>query len=172
MGRFAKLVLQSNNLENKNFYHNPERTKLTWTNIDFKTILGDLYDKHDQFKIVLYQMANGATNNDFGNVVDEKLIDISISGLKFENATYRAENHLNNSNSIISSYLFYSDHTRPKEKLLFDMDHSAIFTKESISTITIEYFDSFVDRLIIRNTPTGWQYPLTVFYFNIYPIIV
>lgn len=68
--------------------------KVTW-NINFKELLGDLYDKHDMFNIELVQFltlpsSNGGTLRPLtnGNFPQNNCINLYMSGLRFTSSSY------------------------------------------------------------------------------------
>ena len=66
---------------------NTIKTDYTWNNIDFKTILGDMYDKFEKFNIKLcaVQYTQQAI---FGLSLNDRCLSVNMYGLPFSNSTY------------------------------------------------------------------------------------
>ena len=64
-------------------------TSWTWSNLNLRTLLGDMYDKYDRFALVPIKVHSGnVTNTAFGNSENDRVVSINISGLPFSNNVY------------------------------------------------------------------------------------
>ena len=79
----ASLVLSTNNGTS-----NASRTSTTWTNINLRSLLGDMYDKYDMFNLCLNTVATGTSANNFYATSSDMQVMIRVSGLPFINNTY------------------------------------------------------------------------------------
>jgi hypothetical protein len=59
------------------------RTKLTWTNIDMRQILGDMFDKYDRFNISLNFVGTSETGSGTETTSDFRFFQVMLSGLQF-----------------------------------------------------------------------------------------
>jgi len=168
----SKLKLDTFHLIN-DFVNNPNgsrnhlHTKFTWNNINLRVLLGDEYDKYDNFKLVLYQVCSQGTNNDFGYDKNDKRVQLAISGLEWVNCSYGPKNQ-NLSEAFISEYLFYDTGSTqyPKIHNYKEDLNSLIFKKRANVDITIEYYN-FNDDTIDSTVPNTLTYPEMNFRFNI-----
>ena len=79
----ASLVLSTNNGTS-----NTTRTSTTWTNIDLRTLLGDMYNKYDMFNICLNTIATAPSVNNFMSAAADLQTMVRVSGIPFINNTY------------------------------------------------------------------------------------
>ena len=86
-------VLTTNGSMNDYGVGNSTLTSFTWTNINLRTLLGDMFDKYDRFMLLLQNISH-AKAGDFVKVGDQaadannRAILINMSGLSFVNSTY------------------------------------------------------------------------------------
>ena len=73
---------------------NAIKTDYTWYNVDFKTILGDMYDSHDKFKVELCS-ASFSEVDAYGTTLNDKNVSLNIYGLPFSNCTYDTKTNTN-----------------------------------------------------------------------------
>lgn len=148
-----------------------QNTRMTWNNINLPLLLGDMYQRFDNFNLKLdniacdddrlydagtntYQHTAGADNSD-------RIVTLNLSGLNFLNSTYDTGSNTNSSSTIIGTYCFYETFSRDY--------HSSIttFTKGGDSSnITIEY-KTVLDDV---KPQTISSYPKMTFLFSIYGI--
>ena len=67
---------------------NSDRNDFTFNNIDFKTILGTMYEKFDRFNLKLSCVMVSSPAG-FGTTPEDRVLKINISGLPFSNSGYR-----------------------------------------------------------------------------------
>ena len=102
----------SNNVGSCDAYH----TNMTWNNINLRTLLGDVYDKYDEFALVPVVAASGFANNTFGSFSDDRITQVYISGLPFTNNVY---NTFSKTNTNVSVWCQSYNH-------LYNKNHSLI----------------------------------------------
>lgn len=169
----AKLVLKSHSLPingtNSKGSTNQFKTIMTWNNINFRLLLGDMYDKFDNFNIQLVNIGsdddrvlnNGVYINEAGVDHSDRIVSINMSGMNFLNATYDATTNNIGTKATLTTYDFYKDFARDIHGSIFT------FTKgNDVCNITIEYLDVYTDS----SPATASSFPNMVFIFNIYGI--
>ncbi len=89
----ASLVLRSsdlpngtNNIGSSDQYY----TNMTWSNINLRTLLGNMYDKYDKFALVPVAYLSNVGDGTFGTANDDRIVTINIAGLPFTNNNYKA----------------------------------------------------------------------------------
>ena len=83
---------------------NTMNTSFTWTNINFRTLLGDMFDKYDRFMLLLQHISNSipiGTNAIQGTALDDRAILINMSGLSFLNSNYNQKFQSNTGSVIV-----------------------------------------------------------------------
>ena len=73
---------------------NSDRNDFTFNNIDFKTILGTMYEKYDRFNLKL-SCVMFSSQGGFATTAEDLICKVNISGLPFSNSGFR---QLGNSN--------------------------------------------------------------------------
>lgn len=143
---------------------NTIKTDYTWNNIDFKTILGDMYDKYEKFNVKLcsVQYTQQAV---YGTTLADRNLSINIFGLPFSNCTY--ESRFNCNVSFFNSGSFTLVQNTAGQANLQDSNICTIYSPRSPCNIRINL------TLIDNSTPAtgnGTVYPHLCFYFRIYGI--
>ena len=176
----ASLVLKSHSLpmngSNAFGSTNEFKTRMTWNNINFRLLLGDMYDKFDNFNIQLvieyltYSkfgsdddriLNNGVYINEAGVDHSDRIVSIYMSGMNFLNSTYDSKTNQIGTKAVLTTYDFYKDFPRNIHNSIFT------FTKgNEVCNITIEYMDIYTDS----SPATASSFPNMVFVFNIYGI--
>jgi hypothetical protein len=65
------------------------RTSFTWSNINLRMLLGDLYYQYDYFNMCLISISSGLTQAiAAGATADDKMVSVKISGLPFVSQSY------------------------------------------------------------------------------------
>jgi hypothetical protein len=91
----ASLVLSTNNGTT-----NASRTSTTWSNINLRSLLGDMYDKYDTFNLCLNTVATGVSQSYYNASPNDLQVLLRIQGLPFLNNTYNIGNTYNANNNI------------------------------------------------------------------------
>ena len=145
------------------------RTCMTWNNINLRLLLGDMYDKFDNFNLQLAYI--GCDDDRFWNGTayvtaagtdeSDRIVTLNLSGLNFLNNTYDSDTNNIGSSVVIGTYKFY-------EIFAKEYCNSIVtITKGSdMCNLTIQYKDIF-----LNTTPsTASSYPHMTFVFNVYGI--
>ena len=143
---------------------NTIKTDFTWNNIDFKTILGDMYDKFDKFNIKFcsFQYTQQAI---FGLSLNDRCLSINMYGLPFSNCTY--DTKLNSNVSYFNSGSVILNQNVAGQTNFIDNNMCTIYSPRSPCNIRINL------TLLDNSTPAtgaGTIYPHLSFYFRIYGI--
>ena len=82
------------------------RCTLTWKNINMRRVLGEMYDKYENFNIYLYQINQTAAYSIASPSSSAYLlVDVRIKGLQFLNNTYNVVSRNNVNTAYLTSYL-------------------------------------------------------------------
>ena len=140
---------------------NQYRNDFTWNNIDFKTILGPMYENYDSFNIKLSLVSHNnivaqSTNN------QNLMLKINMTGLPFQNCTYHSAV---NSNMGICTMGVFALPSYPSGVYFNDDNVFSIYKPPAMSNIRI--YLTTIDDLVPTWTING---PTMDFYFRIYGI--
>ena len=145
--RSVDLPLDINNVNgtsNKYGSTNQFRTRMTWNNINLRTLLGDMYDKYDAFNLKLVQISsvpsssivnNILTPTLFGNFSLDRQLYVYLSGLPFINQTYNSKNGCNTNKALL--YAITNANTLINQ-YNFDQTNYLTFSKKDSFDLTIE----------------------------------
>ena len=153
---------------------NSIRSKMTWNNINLRTVLGDMYDKFDTFNICLNTVSTANPTAIGGTTIstntDNLQIIFKLSGLPLINQTYNTYSGHNEMSTNIGSMTF----TAAAITQYFFSNNIATFGKNSdICSITIEY-NRVIDGLNPSSVGPWYQtaaavapFPNVMFLFDI-----
>ena len=147
---------------------NAKYTSCTWSNIDLRQLLGNIYDKYARFNLCLNTIAQGVSASNFWTSSKDGQCIIRINGLPFVNNTYNISSSGNSitSNAIIATFNFTNNSSSTH---YFYGSNIATFSKNSdICSITIDYIR--VEDLLTPNTSVGSVFPQMTFIFDIFGI--
>ena len=116
---------------------NAMNTSFTWTNINLRTLLGDMFDKYDRFLLLLQNISNASPSATPGAAVDDRAILINMSGLSFINSNYVQKFQLNTGSVIICPYLMSG--TNAQSQLYNNFAVAPFIKQNDIVNITINY---------------------------------
>jgi hypothetical protein len=159
----ASLVLSTNNGTS-----NTTRTSTTWTNIDLRTLLGDMYNKYDMFNICLNTIATAPSVNNFMSVAADLQTMVRVSGIPFINNTYNIGSNYNSNtaNCVIGTFTFANGTYATQ---YFYGSNIATFGKnQDICNITIDYVR--LSDLLAPQVSGVNTFPHTTFIFDIFGI--
>ena len=143
---------------------NTQRNDFTWNNVDFKTILGDMFDKYDKFNIKLSSVMYSA-QNPFGTAPDDRCVKINMVGLPFSNASYHQKASSTSQYTTIGSFNLTQSQAN---QLYFNDDNVfTIYKPASYSNVRI-YLNTQYD--VFPTSVAGTLYPHFDFYFRIYGV--
>jgi len=161
--RTASLVLKTSALPLSSI--NPDKSSMTWKNVNLRTLLGDMYDDYDVFNLCFISFSSTIPTVAITDLSHNNLqLCIQLSGLPFINQTYNPVTGHNETTKTIGCITFNESYDVAKE---FFSDHITTFGKNSdICDITISYV-RIIDNLppIVDN-----PFPDVIFTFNIFGI--
>ena len=140
------------------------KTDITWNNVDFKTILGDMYDKYKKFNVKLCSV-NYAQQAVYGTSLNDRNLSVNVYGLPFSNCTY--ETKQNSKSSFFNGGSITLVQNVAGQVYLQDSNMMTIYSPTNPQTIRINL------TLIDGSTPAtgiGTIYPHLCFYFRVYGI--
>lgn len=151
----AQLILNTNNA-----ITNADITSFTWSNINLRNALGDMYGKYDLFNLNLNSIAHDNIATGFSLTDSDRQALIRVSGLPFLNVTY---------NSTKQSSVIIGNYTYPTSGL-FQRDYPnisyATFGKnQELCNITIDMV-KIADLSLCKPASTR-TFPELVFWFSI-----
>ena len=137
---------------------NSKLSSFTWTNINLRTLLGDMFDKYDRYLLLLQNISHAASAAIATN--DDRSILINMSGLSFVNSTYNQKFQSNSGALIVCPFIFVSSNVQ--SQLYNNFAVSAFIKQNDIVNIGINY-------TIINDdsAASAVTYPHAVFIFNI-----
>jgi len=148
----ACLVLKTNVLPmdgTTNAYgtSNTINTIFTWTNINLRTLLGDMFDKYDRFMLLLQHISNSIPVAAQGTAADDRAVLINMSGLLFLNSNYNQKFQSNTGSVIICPYIVTG--TNAQSQLYNNFAVATFIKQNDIVNITINY--TRIDRPFKQN---------------------
>ena len=103
-------VLPTNGTTNSYGTGNTTLSSFTWTNINLRTLLGDMFDKYDRFLLLLQNISQSLAAAISSG--DDRCILINMSGLSFVNSTYNQKLQSNSGALIVCPYIFVSSNVQ------------------------------------------------------------
>ena len=144
------------------------KTSHTWSNINLRTLLGDMYNKYDMFNICLNTVATEPSTTGFTNASTDSQVIMRISGLPFINNTYNitSTNNYNSANCVIGTFTFAIGGITTQ---YFYGSNIATFGKsQELCNITIDYIR--VADLAQPQVGASKKFPNCTFIFDIFGI--
>ena len=139
---------------------NAMNTSFTWTNINLRTLLGDMFDKYDRYMLLLQNISTCVAGT-IGTADDDKCCIINMSGLSFLNSTYSQKLQSNSGYLAVVPFTFKS-----AESILYNYQNFAVSTfikQNDIVNISINYTKIKTDTAVATTT----AFPHVNFIFNI-----
>ena len=140
---------------------NQYRNDMTWSNVDFRTILGTMYDTYDSFNIKLSLVCHN-------NIVPQSannqnlMLKINMIGLPFQNCTYRTSVNSNMGTCVMGAFSLPSYPTG-----IYFNDDNVFSIYKPPATANIRLYFTTVDDSVPNWTVAG---PTMDFYFRIYGV--
>jgi len=157
MFSFKTNVLTTNGTTNDYGTGNSTLSSFTWTNINLRISLGDMFDKYDRYLLLLQNISQSLAGTI--TTVDDKAILINMSGLSFVNSTYVQKLQSNSGALIVCPFIFVPSTI---QSLLYNNFVVSTFIKQNdIVNISINY-----TRIKDDVAPTT-TFPHMCFIFNI-----
>ena len=152
-------VLTTNGTMNDYGVGNSTLSSFTWTNINLRTLLGDMFDKYDRYLLLLQNISQSLA----GAIAtpDDKCCIINMSGLSFLNSTYSKTLQSNSRYLAVVPFTFKS-----AESILYNYQNFAVSTfikQNDIVNISINYTKIKTDTAV----STVNAFPHVIFYFSI-----
>ena len=150
-------VLTTNGTTNAFGSGNATLSSFTWTNINLRTLLGDMFDKYDRYLLLLQNISQSLA----GAIVttDDKAILINMNGLSFVNSTYIQKLQSNSGALVVCPFIFVASNLQ--SQLYNNFAVSTFIKQNDIVNISINY-----TRIKDDVAPTT-TYPHMCFIFNI-----
>ena len=142
------------------------RTSFTWNNINFRLLLGDMYDKYERFNINLNFVAGGATGSTLEPVPDNRMFLVKLSGLPFTSSYNQPTN--TNINQVVLTAIQVPLSASTTWYNNFFTTQYCTFTKQDIVNISIDLHTVATDTTY--TTATSRMLGHCVFSFNIYGV--
>ena len=157
----------TNGINNSYGSINSLRTDLTWYNVDFKTILGDLYYQYDKFNISLAFITYGLTANVYGTTANDRTLMLNLGGLSFNNCAYNTQTMSNNSSASIGTITLPGNTVAGSFNFTNDMNTITILKPNNMTNVRI--FFTRYDNSVPLSSGTG-MFPAMDFFFHIYGV--
>ena len=143
---------------------NTNKTDMTWSNINLRLLLGDMYDKYDYFNLYLKDISTAAVGSTAGASLDDRNLLIRLGGLPFVNQTYSQSRNANQTDVILTPF---NNTINVCNNLTIQNGKQFTFAKnQDVCSIRISY-----TRVIDDTSPTTvGAYPNMVYRFEIYGI--
>lgn len=140
---------------------NTINTSFTWSNINLRTLLGDMWDKYDYFDLTINEITTAPTTSVNTPTLQIRPVNLFISGLPFINSTYDAQLKHNTNKTLFTTFIFAAANAIATKNYLGAND--IFFRKEQEQCdITITY--STVGNISI---PDNLNFPHMTFIFSI-----
>ena len=151
-------VLTTNGTTNAFGSGNSTLSSFTWTNINLRTLLGDMFDKYDRYLLLLQNISHSLSTAIAGG--DDRSVLINMSGLSFVNSTYIQKLQSNSGALIVCPFIFPSA-AAVQSQLYNNFAVSTFIKQNDIVNISINY------TKIKDDSATTVTYPHMCFIFNI-----
>lgn len=153
-------VLTTNGTTNAFGSGNSTLSSFTWTNINLRILLGDMFDKYDRYLLLLQNISHSSLPAGISGG-DDRAILINMSGLSFVNSTYIQKLQSNSGALIVCPFMFPSASGAVQSQLYNNFAVSTFIKQNDIVNISINY------TKIKDDTATTVTYPHMCFIFNI-----
>ena len=150
-------VLTTNGTTNAFGSGNSTLSSFTWTNINLRTLLGDIFDKYDRYLLLLQNISQALCGT--LTPADDRGVLINMSGLSFVNSTYIQKLQSNSGALIVCPFIFVA--SGMQSQLYNNFSVSTFIKQNDIVNISINY-----TRIKDDAAPTT-TYPHMTFIFNI-----
>lgn len=152
-----------------NFVSIDANTNFTWTNINLRSLLGDMYNRYDKFALRIDSIMQGnyngsdGTATQVGTTYEDTLLTINIAGLPFLNCTYNATTKQTTSIVQLTTYEIFKSKDKIRESYT---DIFAVFGKSQETASINIFYTRVCDN---QSVLTGGQsiYPDLTFNFTI-----
>lgn len=148
--------------------NNASGSSYTWKNVDFRSILGEMYTKYDSFNIGLVNMVTTSQPANYALTADNKLGILYMSGLRWKNSSYDLKSKSKTDNCAIGYVNLSTVSTTTGSVVQFNgLSLNSIAKPYESTDITI-FFNTIVTNA--PNVTSGAVFPQMSFQFVVYPI--
>lgn len=145
---------------------NITNTEITWNNINFRLLLGDMYDKYDFLNLQLINITsddNRLGELISGNGVSDRIFSVNMSGLNFVNQTYDSNTNNMSSNVVLATFVLYDELSKNYS------NNIVTFAKgNELCNLTLSY--TIIADDIPPNCAASLNFPEMVYMFNVYGV--
>jgi hypothetical protein len=128
-------VLTTNGTMNDYGVGNSTLTSFTWTNINLRTLLGDMFNKYDRYLLLLQNISHA--NSGTMTTADDRSILINMSGLSFVNSSYIQKLQSNSGALIVCPFIFVA--SAVQSQLYNNFAVSTFIKQNDIVNISVNY---------------------------------
>lgn len=143
------------------------RTSFVWTNINMKTLLGDMFEKYDRFNICLNFVAGAATGATAENNPDQRILSVKLNGLPFT-SSYNQPTIANTGTVVLTSIQIPTTAVTTWVNNYFTSQYYT-FTKQTLVNIGIDLHTIVTDKNPVVDVNTK-MIGHCIFSFNIYGV--
>ena len=150
---------------------NAEKTAFTFSNIDLKNVMGEMWDKYDQFALKLISFSTEGTITTGGSI--DGLITYNLRGLEWSNLIYETTGSINNKEWIPVAYAILATGSPTTNPLITNTGWSFNFKKNS-RMVDLEFAIGASTQLGASQfgvPPAGASYNNVEFHFLFEPVI-
>jgi hypothetical protein len=122
------------------------RFTFTWYNVDFKAILGEMYDKYEYFKISLNFVA-GSSGGSVQTYQDNHTVVVKMTGLGWISSYDNMKKSNSGSVSFTALNAAYISYGTWNFNNFSQQSHT--FSKQAMATITIDLFQIFQEEMFM-----------------------
>jgi hypothetical protein len=141
--------------------------RMTWNNINLRTLLGSMYEKYDRFCLVPTQIQSVTAGGSIGSTPDDRNCLVFISGLPFTNNTYNVSTLTNTNVAFLNFVRFATSNAVTASS----NGNNLLFTKnQELVNLTIFYQRINKNAGGNYDVVTTTAYPNMLFAFNIYGV--
>ena len=149
-------------------------SQLTWSNIDLRSVLGDMYNRYDKFNLCLTTLGCDAVTSTIGagsyanGQYDNLYATVYIGGLPWINQTYNQATNHNRTLVPIALYQFPSTQNQSNFTNYNNPRFVTFGKSQDTCNITIQFNRVYDDSLCVCAGASN--FPSTIFLFSIYGI--
>lgn len=144
---------------------NSTRTSTTWNAVNFKNILGNLYDEYEMFNIEFIGLSIGTYSGAFGTTDNDRNVIVYMSGLNWNYNNYDTASISTTNEAIIGSHKFGTQNAAVSFSNIRRMISTFRKTQTADITITLKTVEG-----TLPNVTAGQLFPFQNYSFVITPV--